>query len=93
MHERLEAIVTGRVQMVMYRDFAQRKAHGLKLTGEVQNLTDGTVRVVAEGARPGLETYLAKLRHGPLLASVGGVSAVWLPAIGNYEGFVITYGG
>jgi len=93
MHERLEAIVTGRVQMVMYRDFAQRKAYGLKRTGEVQNCTDGTVRVVAEGARPGLEIYLKKLHQGPLLASVGGVSVTWLPAIGNYEGFVITYGG
>ena len=49
MNERLEVVVAGRVQLVMYRDFAWRKAHGLGLKGEVQNLKDGTVRVVAEG--------------------------------------------
>ena len=45
--ERIEAIVSGRVQMVMFRDFAQRKALGLRLCGEVMNLPDGTVRVIA----------------------------------------------
>src|SRR3989344_224255 len=51
MNERIETIVSGRVQVVMYRDFATRKARGLGLVGEVKNLPDGTVRVVAEGAR------------------------------------------
>lgn len=92
MHERLEAIVRGRVQMVMYRDFAQRKARGLRLAGEVQNLRDGTVRVVAEGPREALETYLAKLHAGPLLADVAGVEPAWLPATGSYAGFSIIYG-
>lgn len=89
--ERLEAIVSGRVQMVMYRDFAQRKGSALKLTGEVQNLPDGTVRVVAEGPRQALERYLAKLRKGPLLADVKDVRATWLQATGAYKRFSITY--
>lgn len=91
MHERLEAVVSGRVQMVMYRDFAQRKARGLKLTGEVQNLPDGTVRVVAEGPREKLEAYLKKLHGGPLLAKVEHVAPEWLPATGSYRGFIINY--
>lgn len=91
MHERLEAIVRGRVQMVMYRDFAQRKARGRALTGTVQNLPDGTVRVIAEGPRPALEDYLKKLRSGPLLAQVSGVDVQWLPASGGFKGFDILY--
>ncbi len=91
MNERLETIVSGRVQMVMYRDFAQRKARGLKLTGEVQNLKDGTVRVVAEGTRENLERYLAKLHGGPLLAHVEHVAPVWSAATGSYTSFEITY--
>jgi len=91
MHERLEAIVSGRVQLVMYRDFAQRKARGLKLVGEVENLPDGTVRVIAEGPRDALERYLEKLKGGPLLARVENVSPAWLPAVGGYKGFEITY--
>ena len=92
MNERLEAIVSGRVQMVMYRDFAQRKARGLRLSGEVQNLKDGTVRVVAEGSRASLEKYLYKLHGGPLLARVENVTPVWKEAQGIYKGFEIVYG-
>jgi len=92
MHERLEAIVSGRVQMVMYRDFAQRKARGLKLVGDVLNLSDGTVRVRAEGKRESLETYLAKLHKGPLLARVESVASEWKPATGECSEFTILYG-
>lgn len=89
--ERIEAVVSGRVQMVMYRDFAQRKARGLKLVGEVENLSDGTVRVLAEGGRKELERYVEKLKKGPLLADVAGVEVSWLPATGTYRDFSITY--
>jgi len=89
--ERIEALVSGRVQMVMYRDFAQRKARGLKLVGEVQNLSDGTVRVIAEGERSVLERYIPKLRGGPLLADVKDVRVSWHPAAGAYTKFSITY--
>lgn len=91
MQKRIEAIVSGKVQMVMYRDFAQRMAWLLKLKGEVQNLKDGTVRVVAEGREDALERYIQKLHRGPLLARVDGVEVVWSEAAGGYEKFSITY--
>lgn len=89
--ERLEAIVSGRVQMVMYRDFAQRKASGLKLTGWVRNLPDTTVKVVAEGPREKLDKLLEKLHRGPVLAHVEKVEPSWLPATGEFKGFIISY--
>ena len=89
--ERLEAIVTGRVQLVMYRDFATRKARGLGLVGEVQNLADGTVRVVAEGPRTKLEQYVRKLWQGSLLSSVEDVQTTYLPATGEFKYFDINY--
>lgn len=91
MYERLEAIVSGRVQLVMYRDFATRKARGLKLVGEVQNLSDGTVRVVAEGPSTDLDTYVKKLRKGPLLAHVEHVTDTRTPSTGSYKTFTITF--
>lgn len=91
MHERLEAIVSGRVQMVMYRDFAQRKARRLKLVGSVENLSNGTVRVIAEGSRDVLEAYVTRLEGGPLLARVERVTSSWLPAIGGFRSFDIIY--
>jgi acylphosphatase len=89
--ERLEAIVSGRVQLVMFRDFTQRKASGLKLTGTVKNLEDGTVEVVAEGPREKLEKLVAKLHQGPLLAHVEHVSVSWSPATGEFKKFRIVY--
>jgi len=91
MNERLEAIVSGRVQMVMFRDFVQRKASGLKLTGEVRNKKDGTVEVTAEGTRSQLEKLVTKLHKGSLLSRVEHVSLSWLPSSGSYKKFTITY--
>ena len=91
MKERLEAVVYGRVQMVMFRDFVQRNAQGLRLTGEVQNLANGTVRVVAEGAHASLEALVEKLRKGPWLAQVQDVRIVFMSPEGTYTNFTIRY--
>jgi acylphosphatase len=66
----LHAIVHGRVQMVMYRDFCCRKARKLGLVGYVKNLPDGTVEVVAQGTQEKLEKFLEYLRKGSLLSHV-----------------------
>lgn len=87
----MEAIVRGRVQMVMYRDFVQRKASGLKLVGSVRNLTDGTVHVIAEGPREALDALIQKLWKGPLLARVEGVDVSWLPITNTFSNFAISY--
>ncbi len=91
MNERLDARISGRVQMVMYRDFAQRKAKGLGLVGEVQNLPDGTVRVVAEGPRVKLNHYMEKLKKGSLLSRVASVTPEWLPCTNTFTQFDINY--
>ncbi len=91
MHERIEAIVTGRVQRVMFRDFACRKGRALGLVGSAKNLRDGTVLVVAEGSRRALEALLIKLHKGSLLARVESVAMDWQPARGGLKGFVIEY--
>lgn len=91
MEKRIECIVSGRVQMVMYRDFATRKARSLGLVGEVTNLSDGTVRVVAEGATEKLNTYISLLEQGSLLARVARVAVVWKDATNTYTTFTITY--
>lgn len=89
--ERLDALVSGRVQMVMYRDFVSRAADILRLTGYVRNLPDGTVRVIAEGERDALEKLLVRLRKGSLLSKVEHIEASWLPATGEHSSFSIAY--
>ncbi len=65
--------VRGRVQGVGYRDFAQRAASGLGLTGFVRNTDEGHVEVYAAGAPDKLSDLAAALRRGPRFADVRGV--------------------
>jgi acylphosphatase len=57
--------VTGRVQGVGYRFFAQRQAAALGLSGYVRNLPDGDVEVVAQGDEQALASLVEDLRRGP----------------------------
>ncbi len=91
MRKEFRAIVHGKVQMVMYRDFACRKAHGLGLAGTVKNLPDKTVEVVAQGEEKDLEAYLKKLNRGSLFARVEGVEVAWREPSYAFEGFKIVY--
>lgn len=91
MHERVEARVCGKVQMVMFRDFTCRKARRLHLTGEVRNLPDGSVSVIAEGPRKNLDLLVEHLFKGPLLSKVSSVDVVWLPATHAFTSFSIVY--
>jgi acylphosphatase len=87
----VKVIVSGRVQLVMFRDFVQRKASHLKLLGTVRNMPDGTVEVRAEGEKVKLDTLVALLHTGPVLARVDGVAVEWVEPKGNFQGFTINY--
>lgn len=89
--ERLHAIVSGRVQGVMYRDFVQRKGSAFSLLGYVENLADGTVEVLAEGPREKLEWLVDLLHQGPLFADVEHVAVSFEPATGEWKSFIIKY--
>lgn len=88
---RITCRVTGRVQMVMYRDFSQRKARKLRLGGFVKNETDGSVTVVAEGSQELLELYIAYLHKGSILSHVKNVEVSWNEATNEFTDFKIRY--
>ena len=69
--------VQGHVQGVGYRYFIFSEAGRLGLRGTVRNLTNGDVRVIAEGEREALERLLERARTGPPAAVVTGVSVDW----------------
>lgn len=89
MNERLEAVVSGRVQGVGFRYHVLERASRLGLAGWVANRPDGRVECVAEGRREDLEVLLEALRDGPAASIVEGVSEVWLPATGSFTGFSV----
>ena len=92
MTERLEATVRGSVQGVGFRWFVQRNAQRLALTGWTANETDGSVRVVAEGASAALDELVAALHRGPSGARVTGVEATRGPATAEFGSFSIKSG-
>ncbi len=60
--KRLEFTLWGNVQGVLLRDFVKGKAKDLELVGFVENRSDGTVRIVAEGETGKLDTLIDRVR-------------------------------
>lgn len=79
---RATVLVRGRVQGVGYRAFVRRRALDLGLAGQVENLADGRVEVVAEGPRLDLEHLLVHLQRGPVHAAVAGLDVAWSEPVG-----------
>lgn len=66
--------VSGIVQGVGFRFFAQRTARQLGISGYTRNLFDGRVEVFAMGPLGPIEAFRAELERGPRGASVSGVA-------------------
>lgn len=67
--------MSGVVQGVGYRFFAQRSARRLGIAGYARNLRDGRVEVFAVATDEVLEAFRAELCRGPAAASVSYVEA------------------
>lgn len=87
--QRLEIVVSGRVQGVAFRWHTQRMARQLGLTGWVRNQPDGSVRLVAEGPHDRLLALLQWARRGPDRARVDGCRHLWQERGGQYADFEI----
>ena len=79
---RATVLVRGSVQGVGYRAFVRRHALDLGLAGHAENLADGRVEVVLEGARTEVEHALIALARGPAHAEVEGLDVVWSQPVG-----------
>lgn len=82
--------VSGKVQGVGFRFFAQRAAEKLGVSGFTRNLSDGRVEVLAVGSAVQLTQLKIALEHGPHFSRVSGVHEEEAPPSTQYEnGFVI----
>jgi acylphosphatase len=63
-------LISGRVQGVGFRYFAERSARQWGISGWVRNLADGRVEVHASGERGRMEGFEALMREGPSHAVV-----------------------
>jgi acylphosphatase len=82
--------VTGLVQGVFYRQSTAGEAGRFGLSGTVRNLPDGSVEVVAEGAREAVLELVAFCRRGPPSARVEGLELTWESPVGDGGRFSVT---
>ncbi|MCK4595346.1 acylphosphatase [candidate division WOR-3 bacterium] len=83
--------ISGLVQGVYYRWFAQNNARSLGLTGYVKNLFDRGVEVVVEGERSLIEEYIKQLKVGPIEADVKDLKIEWQECTGEFSEFGVKY--
>jgi acylphosphatase len=83
------AVISGRVQGVGYRAFAQKTARDAGVRGWVRNLPDGSVETAVEGEESAVRRYLDTLRRGPFIGKVSAMTEEELPPQG-FQLFEIT---
>ena len=84
--------VSGFVQGVGFRNFAEGEARQLNLGGYVRNLCDGRVEAYAIGTPAQLAKFCTALERGPRFSSVSGVTEEPASVDPRYaSGFVTTY--
>jgi acylphosphatase len=81
-------LISGRVQGVGYRNFAERSARQAGVTGWARNLDDGRVEVHANGTPKQLDDFESRLRLGPRFAEVRSVESTEVPVL-ELSGFHI----
>jgi acylphosphatase len=80
-------LITGQVQGVGYRYFAQRAAARHQVLGHVRNCPDGSVEVIAEGSPRDVEEFKKDLVTGPQWSRVDQVEEINLEPSGLYANF------
>ena len=82
-------VISGRVQGVGYRYFAQEAAERRGIRGYARNLFNGDVEVHAEGDAGSLLLLKQDLQRGPRLSNVTKIVETEAAVAGTYSSFLI----
>lgn len=82
-------VISGLVQGVGFRFFAQRSAARHQVRGYVKNLDDGRVEALAEGQEKSVEEFKHDLTAGPTYSQVDHLEETVLDPSGAYPAFRI----
>lgn len=76
-HVRAHVWVSGHVQGVYFRSYAEDEAAFRKVGGWIRNASDGRVEVAFEGDRTSVEAMIQWCHRGSPASRVTGVEVVW----------------
>ena len=85
--KRVTLHIAGKVQQVGFRSKSVAIANVLAIKGNVQNLVDGTVKIVAEGEEADLERFIQGVNIQNTLIHVTDIVKDYSTPTGDYESF------
>jgi len=91
--KKIRAVVSGTIQNVGYRAKVITIAKVLGLTGFVQNLDDGRVRIIAESEDGDLDRFIDAIKIKNTLIDVEDVEVEYADATGDFADFYKLVGG
>jgi acylphosphatase len=86
-----QIVVSGKVQGVGYRYFAQMKAVQFGITGWVKNRSDGAVEMVTTGTKENLDLFIEEIRRGNPFSTVDQIEINEISTGEKYQSFTIKY--
>jgi acylphosphatase len=86
---RVTVFYSGRVQGVGFRYTVKRLVCGFDVSGAVQNLADGRVKLVAEGEKDELREFLLAVGDSGLGPMIRDEQVSWSEGTGEFRGFEI----
>ena len=89
--KRAVIVISGRVHGVFFRDFVKKKSLALRISGQVRNLDNGTVEVIAEGSEGSVNKLIEYCKKGPLLARVNNIKINFEKQKKEFNGFNIMH--
>jgi len=88
--ERVRNLYSGHVQGVGFRYSVKTLTTGFEVIGQVRNLPDGRVELVAEGTREELDAFLQAVRDSDVGRFIRQELTHWSEAKNEFRGFEIT---
>ena len=85
--KRLTAYVSGRVQRVGYRAKVIQLANCLGITGIIENLSDGRVRIIAEGDEEKMELFEGSIDLRNTFIQVTSIEKIYSQPYGEFGSF------
>ena len=85
----MQIVYSGQVQGVGFRYTVKSVVSGFDVTGTVRNLPDGTVELIAEGAKDELGAFRQAIRESGMDHFIRNERVSWAEAKNDFRGFEI----
>ncbi len=89
--QKLEIVISGRVQGVGFRYFTKQKAELYEIRGYVKNLGTSKVKILALGDSGNMDSFVQDLKKGPSSGYVEKVTTSPVEHSKEYNDFTISY--